>query len=588
MRLGFLRTRTVSRTIVSRTLVGLPDPQRLSFGKALAAGSLVAVSAFLGLLGWTAADADESATASSPRRQPAMPARIAAEVDRLLGQETSSPGAQLPLVDDETFLRRVTLDLIGQAPTPEETTLFALDTDTGKRSAIVDRLLADPRFGKNWGRYWRDVIFYRRTEDRALIGSELCADYLARQLNNNVAWDRVATALVTAEGEVLENGATALFFAHRGEPEAVVAEATRIFNGIQISCAQCHDHPTDRWKRDEFHRMAAFFPRVAVRPNPMKGPLDLTVTATDIEPRFGPRMPAMRVRGTLEHYMPDLKDPQAKGTLMQPVFFVTGETVPLGTKDESRRTTFAMELTRRENPWFARSMVNRLWAELVGEGFYEPIDDMGPDRQCSAPKTLDHLSFAFADAKYDVKQLFRVITHTAAYQRPSRSRRGPDDTPFAANVATRLRGDQLFNQLAGLLGIVEPAAGAVAGPGGNGAAAALRRGPRFQFNQVFGYDPSNPREEEVGSVPQALVLMNSPIINGAISSRSGVLASLLARIPQDDDLTMELYLRTLGREPNAAELAACRELVKEVADRGEAYEDIFWSLINSTEFLHRK
>jgi hypothetical protein len=247
-----------------------------------------------------------------------------------------------------------------------------------------------------------------------------------------------------------------------------------------------------------------------------------------------------------------------------------------------------MELTRRENPWFARSMVNRLWAELVGEGFYEPIDDMGPDRQCSAPKTLDHLSSAFADAKYDVKQLFRVITHTAAYQRPSRSRRGPDDTPFAANVATRLRGDQLFNQLAGLLGIVEPAAGAGAGPGGNGAAAALRRGPRFLFNQVFGYDPSNPREEEVGSVPQALVLMNSPIINGAISSRSGVLASLLARIPQDDDLTMELYLRTLGREPNAAELAACRELVKEVADRGEAYEDILWSLINSTEFLHRK
>ncbi|MFM7072873.1 MAG: DUF1549 domain-containing protein [Planctomycetota bacterium] len=598
MRLGFLSARTVSQTSVSRPLVGVPSPPRSSFREALAAGCLVAVGAFLGSSGPTASLADESATVSSPRRQSAAPtelavtpqpvSRIAGEVDRLLGQEASSPGAPVPLVDDETFLRRVTLDLIGQAPTPEETTLFALDTDPGKRSAIVDRLLADPRFGENWGRYWRDVIFYRRTEDRALIGSELCADYLAQQLNNNVAWDRVATALVTAEGEVLENGATALFFAHRGEPEAVVAEATRIFNGIQISCAQCHDHPTDRWKRDEFHRMAAFFPRVAVRPNPMKGPLDLTVTATDVEPRFGPRMPAMRVRGTLEHYMPDLKDPQAKGTLMQPVFFVTGETVPLGTKDASRRTRFAQELTRRENPWFARSMVNRVWAELVGEGFYEPVDDMGPDRQCSAPKTLDQLSSAFADAKHDVKHLFRVITHTAAYQRPSRSRRGPDDTPFAANVATRLRGDQLFNQLAGLLGIVEPPAGAVPGPAGNGAAAALRRGPRFLFNQVFGYDPSNPREEEVGSVPQALVLMNSPIINGAISSRRGVLASLLARIPKDDDLTMELYLRTLGREPNADELAACRELVKEAGDRGEAFEDILWSLINSTEFLHRK
>ena len=546
-------------------------------------------------IGSSAGAAESTATGSS-RSAAATPAassqvaisQVAIDVDRLLERETAVAAAKPAGVDDETFLRRVMLDLIGQPPTPEETTLFVLDTSPDKRALLVERLLADRRFGENWGRYWRDVIFYRRTEDRALIGSELAANYLAEQLNNNVAWDRVATALVTAEGEVMEDGATALFFAHRGEPEAVVAEATRIFNGIQISCAQCHDHPTDRWKRDEFHRMAAFFPRVALRPNPMKGPLDLTVAASDFEPRFGPRMPAMRVRGTLEHYMPDLKDPQARGTLMQPVFFVTGESVPVGTKDELRRTKFATELTRRENPWFARAMVNRVWAELVGEGFYEPVDDMGPDRQCAAPETLDRLATAFTDSNYDVKRLYRIVTQTAAYQRPSRSRRGPDDAPFTANVASRLRGDQIFNQLAGLLGIVEPPPGAGPGPGGNGAAAALRRGPRFLFNQVFGYDPSNPREEEVGSVPQALVLMNSPLINAAISSRRGMLASLLARIPKDDELTMELYLRTLGREPNATELAACRDLVKEAGDRGEAYEDILWSLINSTEFLHRK
>jgi hypothetical protein len=534
-----------------------------------------------------------TATAVEPSPTPVAPTPVAAKpVDAkpvaAKPVAVDSVAAKPLVVDDETFLRRVSLDLIGHPPTPEQTTLFVLDTASDKRAVMVDRLLADRRFGENWGRYWRDVIFYRRTEDRALAGSELCANYLAEQLNNNVGWDRVATALVTAEGSVQENGATALFFAHRGEPEAVVAEATRIFNGIQISCAQCHDHPTDRWKRDQFHRMAAFFPRVAVRPNPMGGPLDLTVVSSDNEPRFGPRMPAMRVRGTLEHYMPDLKDPQAKGTLMQPVFFVTGETVSLGTNDNPRRSKFATELTRRENPWFARALVNRVWAELVGEGFYEPVDDMGPDRQCTAPETLDRLATAFADSRYDVKQLFRVITQTAEYQRPSRSRRSPDDTPFAANVATRLRGDQLFNQLTSLLGIAEPPAGAGPGPGGAGAAAALRRGPRFLFNQVFGYDPSNPREEEVGSVPQALVMMNSPLINGAISSRRGVLASLLARIPKDDDLTMELYLRTLGREPNAAELAACRDIVQEAGDRGEAFEDILWSLINSTEFLHRK
>lgn len=598
----------------------LSDPSQISFShpqfchqpldgfhrRAFAAGPMAGMilGVLIGSLGsyvtglsiGSSAGAAESTATGSSRSAAATPAassqvaisQVAIDVDRLLERETAVAAAKPAGVDDETFLRRVMLDLIGQPPTPEETTLFVLDTSPDKRALLVERLLADRRFGENWGRYWRDVIFYRRTEDRALIGSELAANYLAEQLNNNVAWDRVATALVTAEGEVMEDGATALFFAHRGEPEAVVAEATRIFNGIQISCAQCHDHPTDRWKRDEFHRMAAFFPRVALRPNPMKGPLDLTVAASDFEPRFGPRMPAMRVRGTLEHYMPDLKDPQARGTLMQPVFFVTGESVPVGTKDELRRTKFATELTRRENPWFARAMVNRVWAELVGEGFYEPVDDMGPDRQCAAPETLDRLATAFTDSNYDVKRLYRIVTQTAAYQRPSRSRRGPDDAPFTANVASRLRGDQIFNQLAGLLGIVEPPPGAGPGPGGNGAAAALRRGPRFLFNQVFGYDPSNPREEEVGSVPQALVLMNSPLINAAISSRRGMLASLLARIPKDDELTMELYLRTLGRQPNATELAACRDLVKEAGDRGEAYEDILWSLINSTEFLHRK
>lgn len=598
----------------------LSDPSQISFShpqfchqpldgfhrRAFAAGPMAGMilGVLIGSLGsyvtglsiGSSAGAAESTATGSSRSAAATPAassqvaisQVAIDVDRLLERETAVAAAKPAGVDDETFLRRVMLDLIGQPPTPEETTLFVLDTSPDKRALLVERLLADRRFGENWGRYWRDVIFYRRTEDRALIGSELAANYLAEQLNNNVAWDRVATALVTAEGEVMEDGATALFFAHRGEPEAVVAEATRIFNGIQISCAQCHDHPTDRWKRDEFHRMAAFFPRVALRPNPMKGPLDLTVAASDFEPRFGPRMPAMRVRGTLEHYMPDLKDPQARGTLMQPVFFVTGESVPVGTKDELRRTKFATELTRRENPWFARAMVNRVWAELVGEGFYEPVDDMGPDRQCAAPETLDRLATAFTDSNYDVKRLYRIVTQTAAYQRPSRSRRGPDDAPFTANVASRLRGDQIFNQLAGLLGIVEPPPGAGPGPGGNGAAAALRRGPRFVFNQVFGYDPSNPREEEVGSVPQALVLMNSPLINAAISSRRGMLAGLLARIPKDDELTMELYLRTLGREPNATELAACRDLVKEAGDRGEAYEDILWSLINSTEFLHRK
>lgn len=512
--------------------------------------------------------------------------RVAAEVDRRLAEETKAgtpqDGRKTPRVDDETFLRRVSLDLIGRAPTPEETTVFALDTAADKRAAIVDRLLADPRYGENWGRYWRDVIFYRRTEERALFGAELCSDYLTKLFNDNAPWDQIASSFITASGDVSENGATGLLFAHRGEPEAVVGEVTRIFNGIQISCAQCHDHPTDHWKRDEFHKMAAFFPRIALRPNPGEMGRGFSIVATDFEPRFRPRNAMQRVQGTLEHYMPDLQDPQAKGTLMQPVFYVTGQTIDLGAKDADRREQFAKFLTSPENPWFARAFVNRLWAELVGEGFYEPIDDLGPDRECSAPETLDILSRSFTASGYDVKQLLRTIVATATYQRESRSRRDPDDVPFAANTAQRLRGDQLFNQLTQLLGVADPDGPARGGP------MALRRGPRGQFNAVFGYDPSSPRDEVVGSIPQALILMNSPVVNGGINAQRGMLSKLLSQIKKDDDLTVELYLRAVGREPTAVELATCREHVKEVGNRGEAFEDILWSLVNSTEFLHRK
>ncbi|MFO0903605.1 MAG: DUF1549 domain-containing protein [Pirellulales bacterium] len=538
----------------------------------------------------SAAEPTKSVKPQSERAQPSVArpdvGQTAREADRLLAEETTAgtpqDGRRTPRVDDETFLRRVSLDLIGRAPTPEQTTAFALDSDPQKRARIVDKLLADPRYGENWGRYWRDVIFYRRTEERALFGAELCADYLAQQLNDNKPWDDVATAFVTATGDVSEEGATGLIFAHRGEPEAVVSEVTRIFNGIQISCAQCHDHPTDHWKRDEFHKMAAFFPRIALRPNPGEMGRGFTVTATDFEPRFRARNAMQRIQGTLEHYMPDLNDPQAKGTLMQPVFYVSGQAIELGVKDADRRAQFAKYLTSPDNPWFARALVNRLWSELVGEGFYEPIDDLGPERECSAPKTLDCLAQSFTASGYDMKELFRTITATAAYQRESRSRRDPDDVPFAANTAQRLRGDQLYNQLAQLLGVVDAA------PAGRGGPMALRRGPRGQFNAVFGFDPSNPRDEVVGSIPQALVLMNSPLINGNISAQRGMLGKLVAQIKNDDDLTVELYLRALGREPTAVELAACREHVKEVGVRGEAFEDVLWSLINSTEFLHRK
>jgi hypothetical protein len=295
-------------------------------------------------------------------------------------------------------------------------------------------------------------------------------------------------------------------------------------------------------------------------------------------------------RGEPEHFMPDLEDPAARGTQMQPKFFLTSTELPFGTRDGERRGTIAQWIT--ENPWFATAIVNRMWAEMVGEGFYEPIDDIGPDRTPSAPKTIEYLSRRFAESGYDVKWLIRAIAATEAYQRESRPRREPDAAPFTANVAQPLRSDQLFNALLTAIDVEEPT-DAFSRPGrpaqmmnpyGRGATL------RDAFAVAFGYDPSDPRESVTSSIPQALAMMNGVRINQAVRAIADdtILGRLLHEIDDDEALVEELYLRTLSRQPTDEELETALEFGLATRNRTFEFEDLFWALLNSSEFAHRR
>jgi hypothetical protein len=561
---------------------------------------LVGASIVLGLNGQSAAAENEAkkeakrtvvlrpvaaSESASPAKanSPSQRAKEAAQqVDQLLASELHPEGSDQSATigraaKDEAYLRRIYLDLLGRNPSPEELTAFALDPSSDKRATIVDRLLDDEKFGENWGRYWRDVIMFRRSDERAQIAGPAMTEYLTAELNKNTPWDAIAQSFITAEGDVRENGATGLMMAQDGDTANITAEVSRIFTGVQIQCAQCHDHKTDRWKREQFHQLAAFFPRVTVRPQ--QDPRTIIVAGVDFARRV--RRPNQK-GGELEHYMPDLEDPAAKGTKMEPVFFVTGQKLKQGTTDEQRRETIAEWITSPKNEWFAKAFVNRIWAELVGEGFYEPIDDLGPDRDCTAPQTMELLAKSFVESKYDIKQLYRTIVATSVYQRESRTRRNPGETAFANNCPQRLRGDQLYNALLAALGLPDVA------PRGEGRYALLR-GPRGQFNQVFGYDPSDPRDEVVGTIPQALLMMNGTLINLMISGKGRTdLGKLLNSTDDNEAVTVELYLRCLGREPNLAEIETCLAHVKRTNNRSKAFEDVLWALVNSTEFLHRK
>ncbi len=546
----------------------------------------------------------QSSSATSLAKKPSAtaatldPIAEAHQVDKLLVEDLAAADTGSKVLEfghrasDEVFVRRVYLDLIGRNPSPEEVTAFMLDPAKDKRSQLVNRLVDDPRFGENWGRYWRDVIMYRRSDERAQLAAPALYEYLSEQFNKNTPWDEIARSFITATGDVRENGATGLIMAQDGKTADITAEVSRIFLGVQIQCAQCHDHKTDRWKRTQFHELAAFFPRIALKQDNTGDKRTFVVSGNDNQlARLRPN-PMNRPIGKPEHFMPDLKHPESQGTKMQPVFFLTGQKLAFGTPDAQRREKIAEWITAPTDPWFAKAFVNRIWAEMVGEGFYEPIDDLGPDRTCMHPKTMDYLAKAFTDSHYDVKSLYRIIAATDAYQRESRSRRNPEGMPFAANCPQRLRGDQLYDSLVAALGMREGGFGLFFGQGkgaAQGGKGALLRTPRNQFNQTFGYDPSTPRDEVSGSIPQALVLMNGPQINREINGNRGTeLAKLLASTGDNEAVTTELYLRCFGREPNKEELQTCVDQVKKSKSRSEAFEDILWALVNSTEFLQRR
>lgn len=515
-------------------------------------------------------------------------AQLAKRVDKLLATElTVSPGELAPRTNDATYLRRVYLDLTGDIPTPEEITAFVLDPASDKRDRIVRTLLDKPQYGQNWARYWRDVILYRRIEERAVLVSNPLVTKLTKHLNDNKPWSEISSEFITAEGDVQNNGATAVIMAQEGRTEETTAEMARIFLGIQIQCAQCHDHPWDSWKREQFHELAAFFPRLGVRPVLTPTRRSFMVYSSDQPERRRMMMVAAdKPRAEAEHYMPDLEQPEERGTRTQPKFFLTGATLPFGTSDADRRGQLAEWFT--ENEWFATAAVNRLWAELVGAGFYNPIDDIGPDREAVAPETVKMLSNQFARNGYDLKWLLRTICATEAYQRQARPRSETGKPNFAANVAQPLRGDQLFNALLTALDFDEPTRGAIGGRGDmkmyGGQAT-----PRVLFNATFGFDPSNDREGVSASIPQSLALMNTSQINQAIISSQSLPKRLLERFGEDDDaIVEELYLRCLSREPTIEERTAALDYLSYVPVRKEAVEDLTWALVNCSEFSHRR
>ncbi|HZU36613.1 MAG TPA: DUF1549 domain-containing protein [Gemmataceae bacterium] len=516
------------------------------------------------------------------------------EIDRLIaGELRQSKIVPAPLTSDEQFIRRATLDLTGELPTPSELQQFLTDSRPDKRARLIDRLLNSDAYARHWARYWREVVSGHLADQRGVfVLGRIFENWMVHELKANHSWGDIARAMITATGEMRfnepqKNGQAFFLAAHRGKDaaEEQAAETSRVFLGIQIQCAQCHDHKTAQWKRVQFHELAGYFARL--RQRPVRETIEPKNNEQSKNKKKQFRVVGFELISTRfgEHRMPDKKDP--KKLLVTLPHYLNGDAPARNASDLQRRQALAREITSKQNYWFAAAFVNRVWGVLMGQSFFEPVDDMGPGKEAVYPSVLTRLTGSFRGSNYDIKRLFRDIMNSETYQRQVRLSEPTDHLHFAAAYPTRLPADALWHALTNAIGgfPIPPMLARRLG----------KKAPRFMqgfanlFQQEFDYDPSLKPDEVEGSITQALLLMNNPQINNRLQARGPTtLARILRDHPDNDDAVRQLYMRTLARKPTDRELDKCLAYIDNVGKRTEAFEDIFWTLINSTEFQTKR
>jgi hypothetical protein len=522
--------------------------------------------------------------------------RIDDAIDSRLKSEGVQPAAP---ADDAEFLRRVYLDLTGHIPPAAKAAAFLSDRSSDKRARLIDELLASPMFGRHMADVWEALLVTHNSDNR-FVNFEPLRDWLETQFNKDKSWDALVSELLTASGSPEENGATVYFMANQ-PVDKVTDNASKLFLGVQLQCAQCHNHPFTKWKQTEYWGMAAFFLKVQAQvPRPMAVAKGQTPGVREL-PMVRPGK-----RG-----LPD----SAK---IVPAKFLGGDE-PQVSPREPLRPVFAKWLTSPQNPYFSRAMVNRTWSLLFGRGFVNPVDDMHDANAPSHPELLADLAKQFAADGFDVKNLYRAICNTRAYQRTSKSSGSKSDVPpelFARMAIKVLTPEQMFDSLTLVLGNPEGPGGrrggkganngkgafggkgAFNGKGGLGATAAKPNAdknkdpkadllmafrqqelaPRNLFVRFFKTDDADVTEYQNG-IPQALRLMNAPQLNNGMANSPLVRSG--KPVPQS---VQDLYLTTLSRRPTPHELERSVAYVGRQRDTRQGLSDVLWALLNSSEF----
>lgn len=494
----------------------------------------------------------EAARAASVAERRAM----AAQIDRRIAERLTAAGATAaPLADDSEFLRRLALDLTGVTPRVSEVREFLADDRADKRERWIERLTESPAHANHLANRWRELLLPEGAELERPDQAAGVQNWLRKQFTDNVRYDRfVSEFLVAREGSA---AGPALFYTSLElKPEKLAASTARIFLGLQIECAECHHHPFDHWKQEQFWGYAAFFARLR---------------------RPGPNAPVVGAQR--------LEDLEEGEVMLPKTDAVVAPRFPGAAADAppapgTRREQLAIWMASRDNPYLARAAVNRIWAHLFGRGLVEPLDDLSPLHPPTHPELLDELTDWFVRRQFDQRELYRLLTSTAAYQRTSRWKSGdpPPVETYARMLEKPLGAEPLYDSLLRLVArppVRPPRASAVATLGD----------PRRSAFVAKMRTASRSAVEYQAGVLQALTLMNGDETATVANPEQGsLLASLEAPFFSPDDRLEILFLATLSRPPSAAERAAFLEHVEQAGDRRKAWSDALWAIVNSAEF----
>lgn len=506
-----------------------------------------------------------------------VPAIEAEGLDRLieLGWEKAGLSPAAP-ADDATFLRRLSLDLRGCIPSAEEAAAFIEDAFPRKRERKIEEVLDSDEFARHFGGLWAEALTGKPLADRS-EGLAGFREYTIAAVREDRPFDVLARDVIGANGWIDEN--PAVYFIRRWDAQAsdLTATVARAFMGLQLRCAQCHDHPTDRFKREDFWGMAAFLARPYVSYDEGEAKF------TDVD---GGEYLRYRVDEAQEGEVDAL--PAGHRPLVAPPRFLGAQGPAL--TGPQRRARFAEWLTSSDNRWFARAIVNRTWAHLLGRGLVHPFENMSDKHAPSHPELLDGLTRAFVADGFRLKALVRRIVSSRAYQLDSRFEgERPKDQSFAVALRRRLTNAQLYASYASATGIEFDLRETVEidAPSEEEREAMLDAAGMAEVQVTF---PPCVYLQEFGilsPVETVLLGFNSTLVSHGLLTGSAV-QSVLQEETSTEDRVGWLFLSALSRWPTPEEQEFFAGQAEAAPDDPATYRRILWTLLNSTEFAHRR